>query len=141
MSKIYEGKTVEEMSYIEYLHYMTDTGIAETEEAKKIFCQKSDKNTVDCMMRNHMMQVLKDAGLETQLEVYSLVASVLNLKTRAEIEAEWEREKKENHLKSLIEKRKALKKMFKEDSKLVTKVEIITLTEKITTLRAELKGE
>lgn len=148
MSK-YDYEKFGRRSYESYVEVFSgDTPPTKEEYETKM--DASIDHSIKVRKARYMISALQDAlqnalggtgDFDVLMEVYDVVAPIVNLKASEEVTEEWALECKKRHLKSLIEERRILKKKFEEDRKLVTKVEIITLTEKIKELREDLKGE
>ena len=99
------------------------------------------KNMI-CSLQNVLTE-----DIDLLMQVYDVVAPILNLKSTEEVTDEVILELKKKHLKNLMTQRRVLKKQYKEE---VSKgngfawkifVEAMTLTVKINELKEELKGE
>ena len=93
------------------------------------------------------LQNVRTEDIDLLMQVYDVVAPILNLKSTEEVTDEVILELKKKHLKNLMTQRRVLKKQYKEE---VSKgnglawrifVEVMTLTVKINKLKEELKGE
>ena len=99
---------------------------------------------------NNMISSLQNArteDIDLLMQVYDVVAPILNLKSTEEVTDEVILELKKKHLKNLMAQRRVLKKQYKEESSKdngsAWKIfaEVMTLTVKINELKEELKGE
>ena len=99
---------------------------------------------------NNMISSLQNArteDIDLLMQVYDVVAPILNLKSTEEVTDEVILELKKKHLKNLMAQRRVLKKQYKEESSKdngsAWKIfaEVMALTVKINELKEELKGE
>ena len=99
---------------------------------------------------NNMISSLQNArteDIDLLMQVYDVVAPILNLKSTEEVTDEVILELKKKHLKNLMAQRRVLKKQYKEESSKdngsAWKIfaEVMTLTVNINKLKEELKGE
>ena len=99
------------------------------------------KNMI-CSLQNVLTE-----DIDLLMQVYDVVAPILNLKSTEEVTDEVILELKKKHLKNLMAQRRVLKKQYKEESSKdngsAWKIfaEVMTLTVKINKLKEELKGE
>ena len=93
------------------------------------------------------LQNVRTEDIDLLMQVYDVVAPILNLKSTEEVTDEVILELKKKHLKNLMAQRRVLKKQYKEESSKgngsAWKIfaEVMTLTVKINELKEELKGE
>ena len=99
---------------------------------------------------NNMISSLQNArteDIDLLMQVYDVVAPILNLNSTEEVTDEVILELKKKHLKNLMAQRRVLKKQYKEESSKdngsAWKIfaEVMTLTVNINKLKEELKGE
>ena len=99
---------------------------------------------------NNMISSLRNVfteDIDLLMQVYDVVAPILNLKSTEEVTDEVILELKKQHLKNLMAQRRVLKKQYKEESSKGNgsawkiNAEVMALTVKINELKAELKGE
>ena len=99
---------------------------------------------------NNMISSLQNArteDIDLLMQVYDVLAPILNLKSTEEVTDEVILELKKKHLKNLMAQRRVLKKQYKEESSKdngsAWKIfaEVMTLTVNINKLKEELKGE
>ena len=99
---------------------------------------------------NNMISSLQNVlteDVDLLMQVYDVVAPILNLKSTEEVTDEVILELKKKHLKNLMAQRRVLKKQYKEESSKdngsAWKIfaEVMTLTVNINKLKEELKGE
>ena len=93
------------------------------------------------------LQNVRTEDIDLIMQVYDVVAPILNLKSTEEVTEEVILEWKKKHLKDLMAQRRVLKKQYKEESSKgngsAWKIfaEVMTLTVNINKLKEELKGE
>ena len=99
------------------------------------------KNMI-CSLQNVLTE-----DIDLLMQVYDVVAPILNLKSTEEVTEEVILEWKKKHLKDLMAQRRILKKQYKEESSKGNDfacqifAEVMALTVKINELKEELKGE
>ena len=121
-----------------------------TKEAYESKLDADFERTIKIHKARYMISSLKNTlaeDVDLLMQVYDVVAPILNLKSTEEVTDEVILEWKKKHLKDLMAQRRILKKQYKEES---TKgngfacqifAEVMALTVKINELKEELKGE
>ena len=121
-----------------------------TKEAYESKLDADFEHDIEVRKANNMISSLQNVrteDIDLLMQVYDVVAPILNLKSTEEVTDEVILELKKKHLKNLMAQRRVLKKQYKEE---VSKgngfawrifVEVMTLTVKINKLKEELKGE
>lgn len=130
-------------SYEEYVKRTTTGNYTLEPESEEMFNERmaqQEAQIIRCMMRNHMYEeITKEENfqnLDLMMEIYNLLAPVLNLKSKESITEEAVRVQAKYSLKSKMEKRKRLKKNYKENPAEDLKVEIDRLTKEIAEIRS-----
>ena len=121
-----------------------------TKEAYESKLDADFERTIKIHKARYMISSLKNTlaeDVDLLMQVYDVVAPILNLKSTEEVTEEVILEWKKKHLKDLMAQRRVLKKQYKEESSKgngsAWKIfaEVMTLTVNINKLKEELKGE
>ena len=121
-----------------------------TKEAYESKLDADFERTIKIHKARYMISSLKNTlaeDIDLLMQVYDVVAPILNLKSTEEVTEEVILEWKKKHLKDLMAQRRVLKKQYKEESSKgngsAWKIfaEVMTLTVNINKLKEELKGE
>ena len=121
-----------------------------TKEAYESKLDADFERTIKIHKARYMISSLKNTlaeDVDLLMQVYDVVAPILNLKSTEEVTEEVILEWKKKHLKDLMAQRRILKKQYKEESSKGNGfacqifAEVMALTVKINELKEELKGE
>ena len=121
-----------------------------TKEAYESKLDADFERTIKIHKARYMISSLKNTlaeDVDLLMQVYDVVAPILNLKSTEEVTDEVILEWKKKHLKDLMAQRRILKKQYKEESSKGNGfacqifAEVMALTVKINELKEELKGE
>ena len=138
-------------SYVEAMEEHPYEGmVIPTKEAYESKLDADFERTIKIHKARYMISSLKNTlaeDVDLLMQVYDVVAPILNLKSTEEVTEEVILEWKKKHLKDLMAQRRILKKQYKEESSKGNGfacqifAEVMALTVKINKLKEELKGE